>query len=202
MSEPNLPTQQRRIGLTGGIATGKTTVSDYLAKKYQFPVLDADVYARLAVEKGSPVWQALVERYGNQILWENGTLHRKKLGEIIFADERERRWVEAQIHPYVRSRFVQELSHQVNSVVLVVPLLFEANFTDLATEIWVISCTHDQQIQRLMQRDGLSQEAATSRVSAQMPLSEKKARADVVLENSDTEETLWQQVDRAVERCL
>jgi dephospho-CoA kinase len=198
MSENDLPCQQRRIGLTGGIATGKTTVSDYLAQTYQMPVLDADTYARMAVEKGSPVLDRLVERYGNQILLENGNLNRPKLGEIIFADQQERRWVEAQIHPFVRSLFLEALPHQGNCVALVVPLLFEANFTDLVTEIWVISCTYEQQIQRLMQRNRLSQEDAASRIQAQMPLQEKEARADVVLENSNTQEKLFRQVDAAI----
>lgn len=198
MSANGFPSQQRRIGLTGGIATGKTTVSDYLAHNHHFPVLDADMYARMAVEKGSPVLQSLVQRYGQQILLENGHLNRPKLGEIIFADEQERRWVEGQIHPYVRSRFVEEFNHQGNCVVLVVPLLFEANFTDLVTEIWVISCTYEQQIQRLMERNHLTQEAAASRIQAQMPLPEKKARAHVVLDNSHTQEYLFRQVDGAV----
>ncbi len=198
MSENDLPSQQRRIGLTGGIATGKTTVSNYLAQTYQFPVLDADTYARMAVEKGSPVLDCLVERYGNQILLENGNLNRPKLGEIIFADEQERRWVEAQIHPYVRSLFLEQLPERGNCVVLVVPLLFEANFTDLVTEIWVISCTYEQQIQRLMQRNRMTQEAAASRIQVQMSLQEKEARADVVLDNADTQEKLFRQVDAAV----
>ncbi|HEY9845127.1 MAG TPA: dephospho-CoA kinase, partial [Candidatus Caenarcaniphilales bacterium] len=92
---------QRIIGLTGGIATGKTTVANYLASAYQFPILDADTYAREAVQPGSIVLQKIVERYGPAVLLPDGTLNRAHLGNIIFQDSGERVWLETQIHPYV-----------------------------------------------------------------------------------------------------
>ena len=94
----------RIIGLTGGIGTGKTTVSHYLATAYQLPVLDADIYARVAVQLGSPVLKAIAERHGLDILLPDCTLNRQKLGQIIFSNPDERRWLEQQIHPYVRER--------------------------------------------------------------------------------------------------
>jgi len=209
MSDRSQVTAPRIIGLTGGIGMGKTTVSDYLAKTYQLPVLDADVYARAAVQPGTIALKAIVNRYTSKILLPDGTLDRRQLGEIIFNQSSERTWLESQIHPFVqqalsrdRDRWIQQLSDQSVTIVMVIPLLFEAQMTDLVSEIWVVSCPPDQQIQRLMQRESLSQEQATARILSQMAIAEKRDRADVVLENSSTVEDLLQQVDRAINRPL
>jgi len=189
------------IGLTGGISTGKSTVSQYLATEYHLPVLDADIYAREAVQLGSPILKAIAQRYGTNILQADETLNRRKLARIIFNNSQEKKWLEAQIHPYVRDRFEQEINKlSVPIVVLVIPLLFEAEMTDLVTEIWVVSCSPQQQIERLIQRDSLTLEQAQARINSQMPLSEKCDRADVVLDNSSTLEDLRQQVDLAISR--
>jgi dephospho-CoA kinase len=189
----------RIIGLTGGIGSGKTTVSHYLATSYQLPVLDADIYAREAVQLGSPVLTAIAERYSSDILLPDGTLNRQQLGQIIFSSPDERRWLEQQIHPYVRDRLVEAIRElSLPTVVLVVPLLFEAEMTDLVTEIWVVRCSRQQQLERLMQRDHLSEEAAQVRINSQLPIEEKAARADVVLDNSSTLEVLLRQVDAAL----
>jgi len=196
---------QRIIGLTGGIGTGKTTVSNYLADAYQLPILDADIYAREAVQLGSPVFNQIVQHYGLDILLEDGTINRQRLGEIVFQNSAERQWLEQQIHPDVRDRFQSELAHLVApTVVLAIPLLFEANMTDLVSEIWVVSCRPEQQIRRIIERVGtphpLSPQQAQSRIDSQLPLVEKMARADVVLDNSSTLEVLRQQVDWAIRR--
>jgi dephospho-CoA kinase len=189
---------KRIIGLTGGIATGKTTVSNYLAHRYQLPVLDADIYAREAVQVGSPILSKICDRYGSGVQLPDGTLNRKRLGEIVFSNPAQRQWLEQQIHPYVRDRFQSELNTLVApTVVLVVPLLFEAEMTDLATEIWVVTCSPEQQLRRMIERDRLSREQAQSRINSQLPLAEKVARADVVLDNSSTPEALLKQVDLA-----
>jgi dephospho-CoA kinase len=190
---------KRIIGLTGGIGTGKTTVSNYLRQRYQLPVLDADIYARDAVQLGSAILSKIFERYGVSVQLPDGTLNRKGLGEIIFNNPDERKWVEQQIHPYVRDRFQSELDTLVAPIiVLVVPLLFEAGMTDLVTEIWVVSCSPQQQLKRLMERDCLSLEQAQARLNNQLPLHEKVARANVVLDNSSTLEVLLKQVDLAL----
>ncbi|MBE9177445.1 dephospho-CoA kinase [Oculatella sp. LEGE 06141] len=197
----------RVIGLTGGVGMGKTTVSTYLADRYQLPILDADWYAREAVEPGSTVLAKIVERYGDRLLQPDGRLHRQRLGEIVFADELERRWLEQQIHPYVRDRLEtnlmqlaeQEPHHAAQSLaVLVIPLLFEVQMTDLVSEIWVISCTPEQQQARLRQRDRLTVEQIQARIDSQLPIAEKRRRADVILDNSSTLEALQQQVDAAL----
>lgn len=187
----------RVIGLTGGIGTGKTTVSNYLASHYNLPVLDADIYAREAVKVGSPILGEIVKRYGADILLPDGTLDRRKLGNIVFNSPEERRWLEQQIHPYVRDRMIEEMqalnSHPV--VVLVVPLLFEVGMTALCTETWVVYCSEQHQLQRLIKRDRLTLEQAQARITSQMPIQEKCDRADVVLDNSSSLEALLKQVD-------
>jgi dephospho-CoA kinase len=190
---------KRIIGLTGGIGTGKTTISNYLTHHHQLPVLDADIYAREAVQPGSPILSEIFERYGVAVKLPDGTLNRKRLGEIIFNHPDEKQWLEQQIHPYVRDRFQSELDTLIApTVVLAIPLLFEAEMTDLVTEIWVVSCSPEQQLQRMMERDRLSLAQAQTRINNQLPLEEKIARADVVLDNSSTLEDLLKQADQFI----
>jgi dephospho-CoA kinase len=187
----------RLIGITGGIGTGKSTVTNYLHSHYNLPVWDADIYARSAVAVGSPILSAISQRYGNDILQPDGTLDRSQLGAIIFTNSLERQWLESQIHPYVRACFDREISH-LNpdaTAVLAIPLLFEAKFTDLVTEIWVVSCDRATQLQRVMKRDRLDESAASQRITSQMPLVEKIALADVNLDNSTNTIDLQQQID-------
>jgi len=187
------------IGLTGGIATGKTTVANYLASAYNLPILDADIYAREAVSVDSPILLEIAQRYGKEILLADGNLNRQKLGEIIFNNQEERNWVEGLIHPYVGDRFLEEIAvSSAETLVLVVPLLFEAGMTHLVTEIWVVSCSEQQQLERLMRRNNLTLEQAQARIISQMPITEKIARADVVLDNSSTLEVLLKQIDTAI----
>ena len=191
---------RRIIGLTGGIATGKTTVSNHLSQVHHLPILDADVYARAAVQPGSPILRAICDRYGPDILLPDGALNRQRLGNIVFQDRDEKRWLEQQIHPYVRDRFDKAMQDVPDdqTVVHAIPLLFEAELTDQVTEIWVVACPETQQLARLMQRDRLSLEQAKARIKSQMPLAEKIARADVVLDNSGEVAVLLTKVDRAL----
>jgi dephospho-CoA kinase len=188
----------RLIGITGGIGTGKSTVTNYLQTRYHLPIWDADLYARSAVAVGSPILAAIRQRYGNDILQLDGTLDRSRLGEIIFNNATEREWLEAQIHPYVRACFEQEIDRLQPdaTAALVIPLLFEAKMTDLVTEIWVVSCDKTTQLQRVMMRDRIDESAAIKRIESQMPLVDKIALADVNLDNSTNLENLEQQIDR------
>ncbi|MGB0560600.1 MAG: dephospho-CoA kinase [Spirulinaceae cyanobacterium] len=199
---------QHRLGLTGSIATGKSTVSDYLAQRYHLPVLDADEFARAAVQLGSPVLEAIATRYGPQFLQANGNLDRARLGQIVFSDAQERQWLEAQIHPLVRDRFHQTLAQLSDGpnpqplVVLSIPLLFEASLTDLVTEIWVVSCTPSQQLDRLMARNRLTQQQAQQRIQSQLPLAQKCAAADLVLDNSESRDRLYAQIDDRISQLV
>ena len=201
---------RRIIGLTGGIGMGKTTVSTYLSDQCGVSVLDADVIAREVVVPGSSVLSKIADRYGSTVLLPDGRLDRMRLGNIVFNSLPERHWLEQQIHPLVRDRFEQELQNpKLQStllVVLVVPLLFEARMTDLVNEIWVVFCSSEQQIDRLLNRSindtGIRHQLIRSeiqpRIDSQMPIERKIQRADVVLDNSRSENDLFQQIDRAL----
>ncbi|OBQ33794.1 MAG: dephospho-CoA kinase [Anabaena sp. MDT14b] len=187
------------IGLTGGIATGKSTVANYLATTYNLPILDADIYARDAVSVGSPILSQIAEKYGREIILSDGNLNRSKLGEIIFHQPEERCWVESIIHPYVRNCFAKAINESsANTLILVIPLLFEANLENLVNQIWVVSCSPQQQQQRLIERNNLTAEQAAARINSQLPIAEKIARADVVLDNSANLESLLQQIDKVL----
>jgi dephospho-CoA kinase len=207
----------RLIGLTGGIGTGKTTISNYLATTYQIPIWDADLYAREAVKPGSSVLQQIVDRYGRDILLYDGNLNRQKLATMIFSDSSERTWVEQQIHPFVRDCFVNNIKQlKAGKItnpdgnpsadgVLVIPLLFESEMTDLVTEIWVVYCSVEQQYVRLIEREkidlgrNLTPEEAEAKINSQMSLEAKCQRADIILYNSSTASELFKQVDTAIQ---
>ena len=196
----------RLIGITGGIGTGKTTVTNYLHRRYRLPVWDADIYARSAVAVGSPILHIISQRYGMDILRPDGTLDRHRLGKIIFSNINERQWLEAQIHPYVRTCFETEIDRLApdDTAVLAIPLLFEAKMTDLVTEIWVVSCDRHTQLHRIVTRDALTATfqaridtaAAQRRIDSQMSLTDKIALADVNLDNSTNITNLEAQIDR------
>ncbi|MEO0490473.1 MAG: dephospho-CoA kinase [Cyanobacteria bacterium J06659_2] len=190
---------QRIIGLTGGIATGKTTVSRYLAERHQLPILDADVYSRQAVALGSPILAAIAQRYGPDILLPDGNLDRRQLGAIVFQIPAEKQWLEQQIHPFVRDRFAQAMAQlpPEQTVVHAIPLLFEAKLEGQVSEIWVVTCDLQQQLERVMGRDRLSRDQAQARIDSQMSLTEKVALADVVINNSGTLVELYGRVDKA-----
>lgn len=190
---------RRIIGLTGGIGTGKSAIALDLDKVYNIPILDADTYAREAVSKDSPILEIIKNRYGKQVINADGSLNRSRLGEIIFNNPAEKQWLEQQIHPYVRHRIETELT-EINAevVVAMIPLLFEAKMQDLVTETWVVYCSFDQQLKRVMERDELSEKEARSRINAQMPLADKIALADIVIDNSGNIEELKQQVEKGL----
>ena len=180
---------QRRIGLTGGIATGKSTVGRLLEAE-GLPVLDADHYAREVLAPGSTGAAAVLQRYGDSVRADGTgpewpTIDRGALGSIVFADPSEKRWLEELVHPLVRQRFDQALSELVAepTVVLMIPLLFEAGLDGLCSEIWLVDCDEAQQLARLMQRDGLSAVEAEARMNAQWPLAKKRALSDVLIDN-------------------
>ncbi|WP_448527275.1 dephospho-CoA kinase [Parathermosynechococcus lividus] len=186
-----------RIGLTGGIACGKSVVAAYLKERYHVPVVDADQLAREAVAIGTPAYDAVVERYGAEICRGDGQLDRPRLGHIIFADPQERYWLEEQIHPWVVEQMQQAIQtcHHPQ-ILLVIPLLFEAHLECLVDQIWVVAVDTATQLARLQQRDGLSTEAAQQRLAAQLPLATKITQADHVIWNTGTLAELYAQVDR------
>ena len=187
---------QRRIGLTGGIASGKSSVGRFLEQQ-GIAVLDADLYAHEALAPGTPATRAVLERYGAKVQSElSQGLDRAALGSIVFSDPEERTWLEAQLHPLVRQRFDQELQTHVGErvVALMIPLLFEAGLESLCSEIWVVHCSPTQQRQRLMTRNRLSLEAAEQRIRAQWPMDRKTELADCVIKNGGVPRSWTSQV--------
>ena len=177
---------QRRIGLTGGIASGKSRVGSLL-EAHGWPVLDADSYAREALAAGSDATLEVLKRWGDAVRAPDEPLglNRAALGRIVFSEIEARRWLEQLVHPVVRRRFEQDLRglSEAPCIVLMIPLLFEAGQTDLCSEVWLVDCEEEQQLERLMQRDELSEQEARLRIKAQWPLSRKRPLADRIIDN-------------------
>ena len=191
---------QRRIGLTGGIATGKSSAARLLEQHHGLPVLDADLYARQALEPGQPATEAVLERFGPGVVSSGGVVDRRALGAIVFNNQDERRWLEQLVHPLVRQRFDQELVRLDTkpAVVLMIPLLFESGLEALCSETWLVDCDESQQLQRLMARDQLNEAEAQARMDAQWPLARKRPLADVLISNRGDAAALNAQLEDAL----
>ena len=175
------------IGLTGGIASGKSTVSNWLISQ-GYPVVDADIAARKVVEPGMPALREITEAFGRDILLEDGTLDRKKLGAIIFSDEEKRQTLNAIVHPAVREWMRQEteraFSEGASVVIMDIPLLFESKLTHMVEETVLVYVSMETQLKRLMDRDGYSEADALARIHAQMPIDDKRKLADYIIDNN------------------
>ena len=187
--------KQRRIGITGGIASGKTIIGDFLFQAKQWPILDADLYAHEALSPENEIAKKVYLRYGSKIIQNssknNQIINRKALAKIVFQNEIEKKWLEGIIHPFVNKRIEEELEKlKSNSIViLIIPLLFEKNYTGLCSEICYIDCPRNMQLKRLQARDNLSLEEANQRIDAQWANSFKKQFADHIINNSNDDET-------------
>ncbi|GAK38726.1 dephospho-CoA kinase [Paenibacillus urinalis] len=186
------------IGLTGGIATGKSSVSRYLVSLGAI-LIDADQIAREVMLPGHPVLAAVIERFGQAVLNEDGTLHRKKLGEIVFGNSAELKALNDITHPAIRQEmrermrmFEQEQPDKL--VVSDIPLLYESGLSEQFEQVMVVYVPAEIQLKRLMERDGISESDAISRLNAQMDIEEKKRRADIVIDNSGTMEETKAQI--------
>ena len=191
---------QRRIGLTGGIASGKSSAARLLEQHHGLPVLDADLYARQALEPGQPATEAVLERFGPGVVSSSGVVDRRALGAIVFNNQDERRWLEQLVHPIVRQRFDQALVQLDTNpaVVLMIPLLFESGLEALCSETWLVDCDESQQLQRLMARDQLNEAEAQARMDAQWPLARKRPLADVLISNRGDAAALNAQLEDAL----
>lgn len=186
------------IGLTGGIASGKSTVSRIL-ERLGAVVIDADQLAREAVMPGVPAHRAIVDTFGGGVLLPDGTIDRKALGSIIFADSSARKRLEAIMHPAIRALAEQRLAELRRSgapvAVYMAALLVEAGATDRVDEVWVVYVDRETQVRRVMARDCLSRSEAEQRLAAQMSMEEKAARGQVVIDNNGTPEELERRVE-------
>lgn len=192
-----------RVALTGGIATGKSVCLRRLAA-LGAPTIDADVLARDVVAPGSPQLRAIAERFGNDVLKEDGTLDRARLGQIVFGDREARTDLERIIHPavyYAIAAWLDERERDAarggpRAAVADIPLLYETGREREFDRVIVAACPAALQLERLMTRDGLSEAEARRRLAAQLPIDLKRSRADVVIDTSGTIAETEQQVDR------
>ena len=190
--------KQRRIGITGGIASGKTLIGNYLFQARKWPIVDADLYAHEALKPESQISKKVLLRYGDQIIQKSTKNHqiinRKALAQIIFQNNIEKRWLEKVVHPFVNKRIEEELD-KFNSnatIVLIIPLLFEQDYTNICSEILYIDCSRIKQIERLQSRDKLSVKEANQRIDAQWENSYKKQFADLIINNSADDQS-WKE---------
>lgn len=186
------------VGLTGGIGSGKSTVARMLAARGAV-VLDADAFARDAVAAGTPGFRAVVERFGAEVVGPQGELDRGALASIVFADDEARRDLEAIVHPEVRRRLLRGIeAHADADDILVIdsPLLVEAGQGGSVQLLVVVTAPEEAQLDRLATGRGMSERDVRARMAAQMPLEEKAAKADVVLDNGGDLLDLERQVER------
>lgn len=194
-----------RIGLTGGIASGKSTVSRML-RELGAPVIDADAIVHALQEPGGPAYGPIVAAFGPSVVGPDGRLDRRALARQVFADPDCRRRLEAIVHPLVAAEMERELAAYARAgrpaVVLDVPLLFEAGLDRQVDQIWVVYVDPETQVRRLRERDGLTEAEARQRLAAQWPLNEKAARAHVVIDNRGDLAATRAQVEAAWARVL
>jgi dephospho-CoA kinase len=177
------------IGLTGGIASGKSTVARML-QDMDIPIIDADIEARKVVEKGEKAYLQIVKAFGSEILTATGDIDRVKLGSIVFHNEDKRLQLNEIVHPAVRERMNDEKVKYVDSgnsvVVLDIPLLFESKLTHMVDKTILVYVDAEVQLNRLMSRNQLIESEAMARINSQMPLNEKNKLADAVIDNNGT----------------
>ena len=182
---------QRRIGLTGGIASGKTTITNYIRKYNNIPILDADNLSRELIKPNTYGYKRILDYFGNKIIDNNNKsereINRKLLRNIIFKNSESKEWIEKLLHPLIKEKMIEECSQYKNNetIVLVIPLLFEAKFEDICTEIWLVKCPKELQKKRLIKRDKISEKEAYESINLQLSFEEKRKFSNIILDNSD-----------------
>ena len=187
-----------KIGLTGGIASGKSTVLTYFKDK-GIPYIDADIVAREVVEPGTKGLQAIVDVFGLNVLHDDGTLNREALGSIVFHNEEKRRQLNSCLKEHIRNRIMElTASYESNHTAVLIydiPLLIEGEWYTMMDEVWLVYVSEPTQIERLMSRNGFSKEDALARIKSQMRLDDKRSYADIIIDNNGTPQTLEAQLD-------
>lgn len=194
------------VGLTGGIASGKSTVSARF-RELGACIVDADEISRHALDVDTQCYWATVAAFGNCILLEDGRVDRRKLGNLVFAQESERQRLNAIVHPYVRRQMdiLSQKAWDSNPQGLIlwdVPLLFENGLHQLVNKAIVVTAPEELRIERMALRNGFSREEALARIRSQMPEEEKRTLADYIVDNSGDMESLYKQVDRIYEKLV
>lgn len=197
----------RVIGLTGGIASGKSTVGKQLADLPEIAVLDADLVAHEVMAPTGPAYAEVVAYFGQGILNAEGHIDRPKLGALVFNNPEALKALNERVHPHVRTAMQnwvadQRASGRIQTAFLMIPLLYESNLTHLSEEVWVVYCTPEQQLERLMHRNGLNETEAKARLAAQWPIDKKRELADWVIENTGNAKDLNAQIAQTIQRRL
>ena len=190
------------IGLTGGIASGKSTVTSYLREK-GYTVIDADRVVHDLQAQGGELYQALVEHFGTEILLDTGDLDRPALAERIFSSQKEITWSNQVQGEMIRKALARErdrLAETEDLFFMDIPLLIEQGYLDWFDQVWLVYVTEDTQLERLMERNALTEDQVRDRLAAQMSLEEKKALVDLVIDNNSKRDHLYQQIDRVLEQ--
>lgn len=192
----------KKVGLTGGIASGKSTVSKHL-QKAGFPVIDADQVAREIVEVGTPALQEIFDAFGQHLQESDGSLNRKALGHIIFTDPQKRERLNQITHPRIAQRTLEYMQqHQKQETPILIyeaPLLIENHIHEQMDEVLLISLSEETQIQRLCMREALTQEEALTRIRSQMSLAEKKKYATYIIQNEGDENDLLEEIKKWIQ---
>lgn len=186
------------IGLTGSIATGKSTIANML-KEYGLPIVDADLVARQVVEPGTETLAKIEESFGADVIKEDGTMDREKVGSIIFQQPEKRQVLNSIIHPAIRAEMLRQRDEYIANgephVVMDIPLLFESKLQHFVEKILVVSVKEETQLTRLMERNGFSEEEARARIATQLPIQVKVQGADAIVYNDGTLEQSKEQLD-------
>lgn len=175
-----------KIGLTGGIASGKTRISD-LFSQLKTPIIDTDIISREILEPGQLGYQAIIKHFGDSIALEDTQIDRRKLRQLVFSDNTEKKWLESILHPIIfeRSQYQIEQYNQAKYVVVVIPLLFEANFSDLIDRTLAVDCSPETQIERLLLRDKIDVALAQRMIDHQWSNQDRINRADDIVHNNN-----------------
>lgn len=184
------------IGLTGGIASGKSTVVSFLREK-GYKVIDADAVVHELQARGGRLYQVLVAEFGQAIVLDNGEIDREKLGQAVFADPSLRLRLSSLQDRIIRQELLKRRDQQLGQETVLfmdIPLLYEADYRNEVDEVWLVYVDRKQQLARLMERNHLSVQEAENRLAAQWSLEEKRDQADRIIDNSRTKEEMWQQL--------
>lgn len=191
------------VGLTGGIASGKSTVSKMLSQ-VGFPIVDADLVVHRLQQPGQPGFERLVDQFGQSILTTAGQLDRQRLGQMAFRDANTRRELNRVMQPLIRDTIFDQINELkkagMPAIILDAPLLLEQHYDEDCDLVVVVAVDHETQLARLMARNNYSRVEAEERVDSQMPLSQKKKLADLVIDNNGNYQQLQTQVAQLVKR--
>ncbi|SES75947.1 dephospho-CoA kinase [Anaerobranca gottschalkii] len=188
----------KKIGLTGGIASGKSTISKIL-KRLGAAIIDADLEAKATLKPETKCWELLVKEFGREILKPDNTIDRKKLGNLVFGKAEKLQKLNQIVHPFVKERIKNKMVEierkgKYKAIVLDAPLLIETGFHNLVDEVWVVDVDRETQIQRVMKRDNLNREQAIARINSQLPREERIKYATAIIDNMGTRKHTREQI--------